>query len=282
MPKISTSARNWLAKHHKWLPYTGAFIVFCTFIVKEGLGDYWRHLGEQIELAQYMYSLKSEMSRHGMILNRMDERSNSAGNNSKNVDDIDRARSNVKSSEADIEATIANVRLLAERMPHERDIQKKMMNFEENFGKAKTEEIAIDVAQSLHDENGTPEADHNSWTYTSDILKSVTFDELSYDPAIKRFHQLLESLGALSWDLYDFNDEVLKRALRVKKHNELLSEIAWWCSAILVLLAFTVAVLSRKYGEEDLEFENAAGQLETVRKEKTPSQNSPHNTADNS
>jgi hypothetical protein len=83
---------------------------------------------------------------------------------------------------------------------------------------------------------------------------------------VKRLNELWQSLDGLSWDLYDFNGEVLTRALKLKKHNEFLSEVAWWATAILVLLAFTVAVLSRKYGEESLEFETAVGQVERLQK----------------
>jgi hypothetical protein len=44
------------------LIFAGALIVFSTFIVKEGLRDYWRETAEAIDTAQYIYSLKTKLS----------------------------------------------------------------------------------------------------------------------------------------------------------------------------------------------------------------------------
>jgi hypothetical protein len=50
----------WIRKHSHLLSFIGASIVFLTFIVKEGLGERWRHTLETIDTAEYFYSIRDD------------------------------------------------------------------------------------------------------------------------------------------------------------------------------------------------------------------------------
>jgi hypothetical protein len=43
-----------------WMPLLGAFIVFVTFIVKEGFRDHWKDDASALETAQYIYGVQSQ------------------------------------------------------------------------------------------------------------------------------------------------------------------------------------------------------------------------------
>src|SRR5437870_3075362 len=42
MSSTKSPIKRFVHKHQSWLTFAGAFIVFMTFAVKEGLGEHWR------------------------------------------------------------------------------------------------------------------------------------------------------------------------------------------------------------------------------------------------
>lgn len=48
----------WCKKNSHSLIFSGALIVFLTFIIKEGLGEYWRETAGKIDMAQYVYGIR--------------------------------------------------------------------------------------------------------------------------------------------------------------------------------------------------------------------------------
>src|SRR5579862_3953488 len=58
--------KEFLRSPKHWMPIAGAFIVFFTFIAKEGLGEHWRQVAEAIDTAQYRYSIKADTSEEAL------------------------------------------------------------------------------------------------------------------------------------------------------------------------------------------------------------------------
>jgi hypothetical protein len=51
-----------LRKHSRLLTIISAFIVFVTFIVKEGLADQWKDQASAIDMAEYIYAIQADTS----------------------------------------------------------------------------------------------------------------------------------------------------------------------------------------------------------------------------
>jgi len=52
----------------------GAFLVFLTFIFKEGLHEYWDRTSQEIQMARYIYEVRIEESSLGRTMTQMKER----------------------------------------------------------------------------------------------------------------------------------------------------------------------------------------------------------------
>jgi hypothetical protein len=51
---------RFVKRHDRWLTLVGAFIVFVTFVMKDGLGEKWRGTAETIDMAEYIYGIRQD------------------------------------------------------------------------------------------------------------------------------------------------------------------------------------------------------------------------------
>src|SRR5262249_42593513 len=52
---------GWMHRHRRTLPAIGAFIVFATFVSKEGLREKFRDLADSVDRAESLYLLRSDI-----------------------------------------------------------------------------------------------------------------------------------------------------------------------------------------------------------------------------
>src|SRR5215467_1757363 len=62
MASPKSGIKRLVHKHESWLTFAGAFIVFITFVVKEGLGEHWRATADALNAARYTFELKKQSS----------------------------------------------------------------------------------------------------------------------------------------------------------------------------------------------------------------------------
>src|SRR5262245_25213960 len=58
--RLSQGVKDWLARHHAWLPWAGVVMVLLTWIVKDELNEQWSRFAEEIDVAQYIFSIKTD------------------------------------------------------------------------------------------------------------------------------------------------------------------------------------------------------------------------------
>jgi|HubBroStandDraft_6_1064221.scaffolds.fasta_scaffold1225666_2 hypothetical protein len=62
-----------LRKHSRLLTFIGALIVFTTFIVKEGMREHLKSVGDSLEIGDYMFALREDNARtYSTLLNVVD------------------------------------------------------------------------------------------------------------------------------------------------------------------------------------------------------------------
>jgi hypothetical protein len=62
MASPKSGIKRFVHKHQSWLTFAGAFIVFITFVVKEGLREHWQATADSLNAARYTFELKKQSS----------------------------------------------------------------------------------------------------------------------------------------------------------------------------------------------------------------------------
>lgn len=248
---VPKGIRRWLAKHHRWLPYAGASLALVTVFVREDLRERWNRYAEAIDLAQYVFSVKQDLStvKRGVIAR--DAKTPELDND----EFFYRRQDELFAS--DLESSMQNIELLVDKLPSERDVTAKMATFKKEVEEGKQElDNAILASPAFASLNGsTPKNAENKWHYRSSKASFAPNADKSATPSTRRYDELFTSFSALDWDLIDFNKSVLARAEEVKRQNESLAEIALGTILILGVTGFVLGVLSKFYGDEKIEFE---------------------------
>src|ERR1700733_8399914 len=56
---VKCQFKQLMRAHKRWVTFSGAFIVFMTFVVKEGLEQRWQDEAGALTTAKYMYAVRS-------------------------------------------------------------------------------------------------------------------------------------------------------------------------------------------------------------------------------
>lgn len=263
MQRERTIIKRFLRKHSHLLGYTGALVVFLTFVVKEGLGESWRRLAEAIDSAQYAYSVRREIqARDAQNIESMNFLTNLVIESGKLSS---KGRETEEDRELDenafvlglarefegIDTSLQDLRTILDKLPTNR--------YSESLAYIKTGErdarLQLDFVES--GSPGVYPAKNKSapvppkWKYVSKYDQHRSHMRI-YDGPPDSPHQrgtdLLDSLEDLQFDVDMFRKDVLEDAETIKKHNESLSKYAWWITAWLFTFGWGIGLLGQIYG----------------------------------
>jgi hypothetical protein len=263
------SSRALLRKHSRLLVWSGALIVFLTFVFKEGLGQHWRDVSEAISKAQDVYLEQVERSsaqeRYTDLRRSITEVWDSLeivlkhrGESSKNFLLRFSFRESMESATeklANIERLESQMKLVVEAIP-ESDNTIRWTVLSKEFKKATAEELLVkgkvDTSMAFDNmELGPP-----TWKYSSakkqhegartGVLLGMA--RLLGSEAIGRSANLLVSLDDLNFDMDKVAKDLLNEAEHSRQRNQLYSTIAWWISTFLFALGWGIGLLGKLYG----------------------------------
>lgn len=233
----------WCKKNSHLLIFSGALIVFLTFVIKEGLGEYWRETAGKIDMAQYVYGIRRDTS-------------NPESRNSTIRSIVADYRAELKEEHLptgqaykamalklerkdrllmDVGQTIMNIRIVAETLPNSDEYAKEI---EELDRKAMQSGIAILRVF------GTLPGDKPGETKPSshdDYVEAVKEQGVAVDQIAAKVDDLSEKETALVI-------RILRDAQSIRKSHDNYSRWAWWISALLFAIGWGLGLLGKLYG----------------------------------
>jgi hypothetical protein len=262
MQLLSGKVEAFVKKHHQLVVFAGAFIVFMTFIVKEGLGEKWTRNAEVLDTAQYMYSLSALQSDSGVKLSKALHRldlleASTSPEKKKEAESHPGARlidyANSEPQVAALENLVTNTLILVERLPELKSMGKECERYRDEI-KAGRRELELFNAYTL-DLNGLFQQ-HEGWVYTPKhprntykILALLPPDLEAKQPLMfQRLNADYDNFVMLSRDLHEFNRGVLDEAKVIRERDEGRSNVAWWVSAFLFAIGWGLGLLGKVYG----------------------------------
>src|SRR5260370_39846554 len=237
----------WCKKHEPWLSYASLIIICVTIFSREMLPKYWRDIAATIDTAEYMYSIKIDMSaeepRFNDVMTLLVELQKVI-KSPREVDPEERERHFLsmidgwnQKSLATLGATLNNIEILTDKIKDD-ELTAKLNNFRNETTKAHGELDAIQKADQKSRLKTLSGIDIQYaigwWTYSSRAHKILKMDFwIGEMGGVDRGQAMQLSLAALKADVIDFDKEVVEKGKQIKETNEARSRRAWWISGIL-------------------------------------------------
>lgn len=205
------------------MTYIGAFIVFFTFIVKEGLGERWKKTAEAIETARHFQSLDKREHSGLTMMSRIQEDTSALR------EDIEKHWRPGRYSPSEPEL-IDELTVLRSTVLQPLESAKSLINV---LPDQKVFKARLDSLEKSEDE--------------------INYDAFGIiaNPGPSDVKRLL-TLIAKTNDLYSpaqkLEDEVLAYADDVQSRNEHNSHFAWWIAAVLFALGWGLGLVGKLYG----------------------------------
>jgi hypothetical protein len=238
-----------LRKHERWLTFAGAFIVFVTFVFKEGLGESWRHTAESIDMAQYVYGIRQSTTNLQKGVDALGQRLDDSlvPHRRSDFNDFSEAFESMEQCRRIIsngEITIANLDILANSLPSSDAYREE----------AETLHNALDVRRKeltpLDEELATlfisSESPAPSSGYKSEQKQAIKHFASKVDAQWK-------SLNRFQVETFALQKELLNHAEEMRKEHTIYSTYAWWVTAILFAIGWGLGIVSKIYGVKDVE-----------------------------
>jgi hypothetical protein len=216
-----------------WMPIVGGFIVFFTFIVKEGLMEHWKETADAIDRANTAYKTQKELDELDRSIKEiLDYTTGRIKTGATSLNDTEARLSADQSFETYLEATHEEMKLLLEKMPENKADAATLAGLKSDTEKAKV----------LVRKMGALEFD--SIVFGSDATKLQV---------IKKEHS--QTQGEAEIALKDDTDRMdrfvqqeLTKAESVHQRNGLYARWAWWISAFLFAVGWGLGLVGKLYG----------------------------------
>jgi hypothetical protein len=261
MVKRDSHFKHFVKKHERWLTFTGAFIVFMTFVVKDGLGDRWAHLAEAVDAAEYAYSIHIDMkelntavlrklhlidNQQTMIADNISKDKQLATMKSFNYElivELDDELTRIKASHADLV-------IIVDKLPGHRygnilsdfETAEKKLSSEAEYLTARYPDSTNEIV------NVVPPP---PWKYVSKYEQKQFRTPMLADNPHEQFTRTMElndSIEYLQFDMDTLTKQVLSDAEIVRKENEVRSSYAWWITVALFAIGWTLGLVGKLYG----------------------------------
>jgi hypothetical protein len=215
---------RWCRTHRHPLVFWGAFIVFVTFIVKEGLGEGWKQQADQIDIARSFASIKRREGMTSVELLQLEKCVN-------------------QMSAQGIYPAKPTSNVMSSSCPNEPN--------KEILGTLTEADLAIDetspIVEVLPDRNKYEARQKQVQV----ILKSSIDDFIRLTFGLgthKNEGELLEQANSTNKQAEEFRDEVSTDADNIRRRSARLSTLAWWISTFLFALGWGLGLLGKLYG----------------------------------
>ncbi len=219
-----TGLGRFVRRHSQLLTYVGALIVFTTFVIKEGLGDSWRHISESIERATYFYSLSKDIgSVEDNVVAAVNDRKTPTGAGA----DFEKRRSNnivTLSLLATSYREATSISLLLEQLSQSQEYSEKLRNI--------VKEITA-LEQEINEMN---------WKDSGDLSRA------DHGALLQRQKDHYEKATILGRTTSDIVTKITNMASERRRLNTRRSKYAWWISSSLYALGWFLGLLGKVYG----------------------------------
>jgi hypothetical protein len=240
------SKEGLLACHSRLLSFVGAVIVFLTFVVKEGLADRWKEDAASVQLARYMYGQARGTSDVLDAIYRIAE----------HIEAADRAQGLSGSSAPDrLSAQVVNISkaqfdfITAMLDSSHRELESADLLIEKlpspAADRARYESLQQRLVQVRDLMNG--ESNRPPSTTLPDAEKELVEAQNQLKLAMEGGGRDPEWL-TVNREIDRFTGEILSKAEVVRVENEGRGNLAWWLSAVLYTLGWSLALVGRLFG----------------------------------
>jgi len=234
------------------LVVVGALIVFLTFVIKEGLREHWKGTADAIETAEYFYPLLAQSAEIKKELRTVeDQHSKSADPHSAEMlrhfslfrMDEEFLTSQEETLE-DLEISAANRRILIDVLPGGDPLRQEADRLDSQLAKLKTTLYAVDQEMANVNYNETL-AERGHPLDEDQRAEEFNKSEPHMGAEVKESYNALTSTGLASSTL---NKDVLEYAKAIRARNAHYSAYAWWISAFLFALGWSLGLIGKLYG----------------------------------
>jgi hypothetical protein len=228
-----------VTKHQHWLTFAGAFIVFMTFIVKEGLRDHWERTAGAINAVQSAYAVRGDISEltqeiYDIEAKLHDHEMDEAAKANK-LFDYNAAKYRLEEMYrrfAQVNGTSRQIGILVRILPENDANRKKAREIDEGLKTSRNNLIWLDSKlrkSTLGIEN------EEEWERKAlEVTGEAEQDEE-------------EALRALMNDSEKLTTVVFDDAEAIRKRNEKYAAIAWWITAALFVIGWGLGLLGKVY-----------------------------------
>lgn len=283
MSSTKSPIKRFVHKHQSWLTFAGAFIVFMTFAVKEGLGEHWRATADALNAARYTFELQKQSSetradieelRHFVQTRKSltesipeDKPAGVAGFELENPTFFSWFSENLAAARDMLE----DASIIADKLPRDDAEATKVSALRVEIPKAETElseiQQANDAVNFMNDANtliGKHKTKGEKFTHPIDDSKSTwvyhSFQRPPFartyegeDPFAARINIFSGSVLEFRWDADKLAQNILMRADKTIERNERRATFAWWVSTGLFALGWGLALMGKLYGVPEAE-----------------------------
>jgi hypothetical protein len=248
-PRMSAMKKSklqlWCKKHEAALVYSGAVIVFFTFVVREGLGERWQRNAELVAAAQNMHSIRGDIKDlsssiewvrkdiHGVreAMAEMNQKIK-PGFDTDNFSLAEWVYGEAMDDLSKTEDTLTYAKILTEPLP------------KDDPYRACAESMTIKIADlrtKLRNANvsyGMPEDTEDPKKWRSQVGPRY----------LDTVHPIRDSVVKLRGSIDDLAWNIAQDAERIRKRNETYSVWAKWISAVLFILGWGLGLLGKLHG----------------------------------
>jgi len=239
MTSRGSRLKRFFKRHDRWLTFAGAFIVFMTFIVKEGLGEHWRATAETIDMAQYIFGIRAEVKNirddiAGIQFPEQPEKDNVTDYIRQRYENAEHCYSVNVDSFRDIQQKLEIDNILINKLPEQGAARQLKAQVESKLKSFKEQVDAL--ARSVTD--ATP-------FY---LPKDRLVEEKALKEAEVKCETANKSFMFLSGASLGFEMRVLNEAEITRQRNDKYSQYAWRISTFLFALGWGLGFVGKVYG----------------------------------
>jgi hypothetical protein len=217
-----------------WMPIVGAFIVFMTFIVKEGLREHWKDTADAIDLAEYIYGIRADTT----AIKKEQETEEEV----RFLESVKRAKIKFDNYQPLVVATGHNSAIL-------RHTQTTLAGLD----------ILTDTLP-VTDANRLLSTKFHSAAVALDARINAAYKKIEEARDARRrnekpphmsnaiYEELIEPVGTLDYNVQKLQQDVLDDAEKTRQTNRRRSEWAWWISSGLYALGWGLSLVGKLYG----------------------------------
>lgn len=227
-----------LTRHQRFVTFTGAVIVFVTFIVKEGIKDHYKDLASSVDSAQSLFIICDTIRVEPEIFDRLLE----VGKMKWGQEQVDERIKIMRQDVKYVMATLSTTRRLLERLPHQEERLARLAKLEGQICSESTAGLAQHAMELDNDIIKNATAEINA-VNSNKKTKRQSPEIIGVDVAMRIFNVV-----PLEIKTKQLADESLEIAEEIKARSEGRYRIASYLSYALYTLGWGIALAGRIFG----------------------------------